>query len=64
MSYALVSNFVSPREVVQWLSRVRHLIEEEAYVNITSTLLLTLITDILKDDEVFTRLVAFVNTEL
>ncbi len=52
-SYTVVSNFVSPREVVQWLSRVRHLIEEQVYVTKIPTLLPTLITDILKDDEVF-----------
>ena len=63
-SYALVSNFVSPREVVQWLSRVRHLIDEQVYVTEIPTLLPNHITDILKDDEVFTRLVASVNTEL
>jgi hypothetical protein len=62
-SYALVYHFVSPREVVQWLSRVRHLIAEQVYVTKIPTLLPNLITNIFKDEEVFTRLVAYVNTE-
>ncbi len=64
ISYACVSNLVSPREVIQWLSRARYLIEEQVYVSKIPTILPKLITDIMKDDPVFIKLVAFVNTKL
>ena len=56
--YACVSHGVSPREVSQWLSRARYLVEEQVYVTEIPTNLPTLITDILKDDPVFTKIVS------
>ena len=54
--YACVSNYQSPREIVQWLSRARHIIDRHVYVVRIRTKIPKLINDILKDDPVFTHL--------
>ena len=61
--YACVSNFQSPREIIKWLSRARHIIDQHVYIVRFRTKNPKLINDILKDDLVFTHLVVSVNTE-
>ena len=63
--YACASGFQNPREIVQWLSRARHIIDNEVHVvKISPGLTPQMVPDVLGDDPVFTNLIAAVNTEL
>jgi hypothetical protein len=63
--FACVSGFQSPREIVQWLSRARHIIDNQVCIVKTCPICKPkLIPDVLEDDPVFTKMVNVVNAEL
>ena len=64
MLLACVSGFQSPWEIVQRLSRARHIIDNQVHiVKICPNFKPKLIPDVLEDDPVFTRMVSAVNTK-
>ena len=63
--YVCASGFQNPREMIQWLSRARHLIENEVHVvKICPWLKPAMVPDRIGDCAVYTELIAAVNTEL
>jgi hypothetical protein len=62
--YVCVSNCKSRREVVQWLSRARYIIDQHVYVVKVPAKNPILVDDIIKDDPVFTKPVTSVNIDL
>jgi hypothetical protein len=64
--YACISGFQNPREVVQWLSRARHIKEDKVYVvKICPKMQAKVVPDRLNGaDTTFNRLIANINTEL
>jgi hypothetical protein len=64
--YACISGFQNPREIVQWLSRARHIKENKVYVvKICAMFVPKAVPDRLNgSDDTFHRLIANINTEL
>ena len=64
--YACISGYQNPREVVQWLSRARHIRENVVFIaKICPGLEVKEVADKLNDeDPVYNRLIAKINTEL
>jgi hypothetical protein len=63
--YACVSWYQNPREIVQWLSRARNIVENKVYVvKISPRLKLDPLPNRLAADPVYTNLMKNINTEI
>jgi hypothetical protein len=63
--YACVSGFQNPREIIQCLSRARHIIDNEVFVvKISPSLRPKHVPDMIETDPLYTTLIKSCNTEL